>query len=418
MITATGAVIGLAIAIVLIVKKFNPAYSLILGSLIGGLLGGTGLVETVNFMIKGAQGMMPAILRIITAGILAGVLIETGAANKIAETIVDKLGENKAIFALVISTFVLTAVGVFVDISVITVSPIAIALAKRVNISKTSILIAMIGGGKSGNIISPNPNAIAASESFGIPLTSVMFSGLIPAIVGIIITVIIAGMMSRKGVKILDSDVEVETGVKEKPAFLAAIAGPVCAILLLALRPIANIVIDPLIALPIGGLIGCIAMGKIKNIDEYCKKGLNKMIMVAVILIGTGTLAGIIANSNIKDIFTSLLSSTGAPAFLLAPLSGILMSAATASTASGTAVASKVFGPSIVSLGVKPLSAAAMIHSGATVLDHLPHGSFFHATAGAVNMEIKDRLLIIPFESLIGLTLTIVSTILFGIFGL
>ena len=418
MITATGAVIGLAIAIVLIVKKFNPAYSLILGSLIGGLLGGTGLVETVNFMIKGAQGMMPAILRIITAGILAGVLIETGAANKIAETIVDKLGENKAIFALVISTFVLTAVGVFVDISVITVSPIAIALAKRVNISKTSILIAMIGGGKSGNIISPNPNAIAASESFGIPLTSVMFSGLIPAIVGIIITVIIAGMMSRKGVKILDSDVEVETGVKEKPAFLAAIAGPVCAILLLALRPIANIVIDPLIALPIGGLIGCIAMGEIKNIDEYCKKGLNKMIMVAVILIGTGTLAGIIANSNIKDIFTSLLSSTGAPAFLLAPLSGILMSAATASTTSGTAVASKVFGPSIVSLGVKPLSAAAMIHSGATVLDHLPHGSFFHATAGAVNMEIKDRLLIIPFESLIGLTLTIVSTILFGIFGL
>lgn len=418
MITATGAVIGLAIAIVLIVKKFNPAYSLILGSLIGGLLGGTGLVETVNFMIKGAQGMMPAILRIITAGILAGVLIETGAANKIAETIVDKLGENKAIFALVISTFVLTAVGVFVDISVITVSPIAIALAKRVNISKTSILIAMIGGGKSGNIVSPNPNAIAASESFGVPLTSVMFSGLIPAIFGIIVTVIIAGMMSRKGVKILDSDVEVETGVKEKPAFLAAIAGPVCAILLLALRPIANIVIDPLIALPIGGLIGCIAMGEIKNIDEYCKKGLNKMIMVAVILIGTGTLAGIIANSNIKDIFTSLLSSTGAPAFLLAPLSGILMSAATASTTSGTAVASKVFGPSIVSLGVKPLSAAAMIHSGATVLDHLPHGSFFHATAGAVNMEIKDRLLIIPFESLIGLTLTIVSTILFGIFGL
>ena len=52
MITATGAVIGLAIAIVLIVKKFNPAYSLILGSLIGGLLGGAGLVETVNFMSR------------------------------------------------------------------------------------------------------------------------------------------------------------------------------------------------------------------------------------------------------------------------------------------------------------------------------------------------------------------------------
>ncbi len=417
MITATGAIIGLAIAIVLIVKKFNPAYSLIIGSLIGGLLGGAGLTDTVNFMIKGAQGMMPAILRIVTAGVLAGVLIETGAANRIAETIVDRLGENKAIFALVISTFVLTAVGVFVDIAVITVSPIAMALAKRVNISKTSILIAMIGGGKCGNIVSPNPNAIAASESFGVPLTSVMFAGIIPAIFGIIVTVFIANSLTKKGEKISDSDTEIETGIIEKPSFISAIIGPVCTILLLALRPIANIAIDPLIALPVGGLVGCIAMGKIRNINEYCKSGLNKMIMVAIILIGTGTLAGIISNSNIKDLFTTLLASTGAPAFLLAPLSGILMSAATASTTSGTAVASKVFGPSIISLGVKPLNAAAMIHSGATVLDHLPHGSFFHATGGAVNMEIKDRLLLIPFESLIGLVLTIVSTILFGIFG-
>ena len=56
-----------------------------------------------------------------------------------------------------------------------------------------------------------------------------------------------------------------------------------------------------------------------------------------------------------------------------------------------------------------------MIHSGATVLDHLPHGSFFHATGGSVFMDIKDRLKIIPYESLIGLVLTIVSTIIFGI---
>jgi GntP family gluconate:H+ symporter len=36
--TTLGAVIGLVIAIVLIIKKVNPAYSLILGALIGGLI--------------------------------------------------------------------------------------------------------------------------------------------------------------------------------------------------------------------------------------------------------------------------------------------------------------------------------------------------------------------------------------------
>ncbi|CAM5237238.1 gluconate:proton symporter [Bacillus safensis FO-36b] [Bacillus safensis subsp. safensis] len=94
------------------------------------------------------------------------------------------------------------------------------------------------------------------------------------------------------------------------------------------------------------------------------------------------------------------------------------MSAATASTTAGTAVASGVFSGTLIGLGVSALSGAAMIHAGATVLDHIPHGSFFHATAGSVQMDIKERLKLMPFESLIGLTLTVVSTIIFGVFQL
>ena len=65
--------------------------------------------------------------------------------------------------------------------------------------------------------------------------------------------------------------------------------------------------------------------------------------------------------------------------------------------------------------GVAPLSGAAMIHSGATVLDHLPHGSFFHATGGSVQMKFKERLGLIGYETLIGIVLTIISTIVFGL---
>ena len=50
-----------------------------------------------------------------------------------------------------------------------------------------------------------------------------------------------------------------------------------------------------------------------------------------------------------------------------------------------------------------------MINAGATVLDHLPHGSFFHATGGSVEMSIGERLRLIPYESLVGLVLTICS---------
>ena len=413
-ITALGAVIGLIVAIVLIMRKVNPAYSLILGSIVGGLVGGANIQDTVGLMISGAQGMIPAILRIITAGVLAGVLIETGAAKKIAETIVNKLGETKAVIAIVISAMILTMVGVFIDVAVITVAPIAMAIAKRTNISRTAVLIAMIGGGKSGNIMSPNPNAIAASDAFNLPLTSVMAAGIIPAIFGIVVTIIIAKALSRKGSEIKENEISEENS-DEGPSFFASILGPLVAIIILSLRPIADIKIDPLIALPVGGFIGCLVMGKIKNFNNYCVFGLGKMIGVAVLLLGTGTISGIIANSDLKTVLENFLASTGAPAFLLAPLAGILMSGATASTTAGTAVGSKVFGATLLGLGLSPISSASMIHSGATVLDHLPHGSFFHATGGSVNMDMKERLALIPFESLIGLTLTVVSTIIYGI---
>lgn len=95
--STAGALIGLVIAIILIIKKIHPAYSLILGALVGGIIGGGGLVTTVNTMVSGAQSMMSSVLRIMTSGILAGALIKTGSAEKIADTIVVKLGQKRAI---------------------------------------------------------------------------------------------------------------------------------------------------------------------------------------------------------------------------------------------------------------------------------------------------------------------------------
>ena len=92
------------------------------------------------------------------------------------------------------------------------------------------------------------------------------------------------------------------------------------------------------------------------------------------------------------------------------------MSLATASTTAGTAVASNVFSGTLLDLGISSLAGAAMIHAGATVFDHMPHGSFFHATGGSVAMAIKERLKVIPYETAVGLIMTIVSTLIYGVF--
>ena len=186
---------------------------------------------------------------------------------------------------------------------------------------------------------------------------------------------------------------------------------------MLALRPIAGITIDPLIALPAGGLICTLATGSAKHITEYTEFGLSKVVGVSILLIGTGTIAGIIKASALQYDVTNLLAAMHMPAFILAPLAGILMAGATASTTAGATVAAQTFSSTLLSAGVSGLASAAMIHAGATVVDSLPHGSFFHATGGSVNMSISERMKLIPYEAAIGLTSTVVSVLLYLILG-
>ena len=288
--TTLGAIAGLVIAIILIIRKVHPAYSLILGALVGGIIGGGGLTTTVDTMVSGSQSMMSSVLRIMTSGILAGALIRTGSAQKIAETIVDKMGERLALAAIAIATMIICAVGVFVDISVITVAPIALAIGKRARLNKQSLLLAMIGGGKAGNIISPNPNTIATSEAFGVDLTSLMFKNIVPSLCALAMAILLASFLSGKknGLEVVQSDIE--TSSASLPGFLQAVIGPLAVIILLALRPIAGISIDPLIALPVGGLACMLATGRIRDVVSITEFGLSKVVGVSVLLIGTGTI--------------------------------------------------------------------------------------------------------------------------------
>ena len=57
----------------------------------------------------------------------------------------------------------------------------------------------------------------------------------------------------------------------------------------------------------------------------------RKMSGVVLLLIGTGRLASIIYNSAINDLVVAAIEYMGLPGFILAPLSGVLLGAATAS---------------------------------------------------------------------------------------
>lgn len=416
--SAIAALIGLILAIILIIRKVSPVYSLMLGALAGGLFSGIGLETTVGHMLSGVKDITPAILRILAAGVLSGALIKTGSAAAISQAVVRGLGHKHVYLAVALSAMLLTGVGVFVDVAVITVAPIALMLGKQLSLPSFKLLLAMIAGGKCGNVMSPNPNTIIAAENYDAALPSVMAAGVIPGIIVLFVTVylIIPLIPTRK----VPADDYSTAGADEGlplPSFGASLAGPLVAILLLALRPLFGIVIDPMVALPIGGLVTIIATRSWKLAGESVTFGLEKMSVVAILLVGTGTIAGVIKASEIKDVLIALLSGWEAGGVVMAPVSAILMSAATASTTAGATISSASFSQTVLAAGVSSIWAASMTNAGATVLDHLPHGSFFHATGGSVGMSIKVRMRLIPYESFVGLLLTILSLSSYLIIG-
>lgn len=424
--SALAAVIGLLLSIVLIIKKVSPVFSLMLGAVVGGLLAGWGLETTVAQMIGGVKDITPAIVRILAAGVLTGMLVKTGAASTIAHSIIKALGEKYIYLALALSAMILTGMGVFIDVAVITIAPIAIIMGNKLQLSKMKLLLAMIGGGKCGNIMSPNPNTIIAAENFDAPLSSVMAAGIVPALIGLAVTVfVIIPLIPKEKPTSLEGDKargdeakgEEARGEEELPTLWRSLLGPIVTIILLALRPIAGVVIDPMIALPIGGVVGIIATAKWRDTAACLTYGLEKMSGIAILLVGTGTLAGIIKASAIKDVLVGMLAGWSNGGTFMAPIAGALMSAATASTTAGATIASASFGEAILAAGVTAVWGAAMTNAGATTLDHLPHGSFFHATGGSMGFSVSERLRLIPYETLVGLILTLGSIGMYFVLG-
>ena len=413
-----GALLGLAIAIIGVVKKYPASYSLIVGAIVGGLVGsGWDFDATFAAAFAGASGMCQSALRILTSGALAGALVKTGAAQKLAQTIVDKLGETRAITAIALSTCLLCAVGVFIDVAVITAAPVALAISRRVGISRSVALLAMIGGGKAGNVISPNPNTLVAANAFDVDVSSLIARNIVPAIFGVAATILVASKFMKKFRDQVAEEASEQDATRELPSLFASLVGPLAIVVLLALRPLAKISIDPLIALPLGGVVCVLATGRREHMVEYMEYGLGKVVWVAALIVSVGTISGIVKDSYLVGDSERLLAMLKLPTFALAPISGIFMAGAAASTVGGVSIASDAFSQTLVSSGVSPLACAATLHAGATVIDSLPHGSFFHATGGSVHMQFQNRVKILPYEIAIGLVLVTTSTAIYAIFG-
>jgi|ASRL01.1.fsa_nt_gi GntP family gluconate:H+ symporter/Gnt-I system low-affinity gluconate transporter len=397
------ALLGLAVLLVLIIKaKVQPIISILISAIAIGLFAGMPFGMIVDSVGTGIGNTLKGIALLIGLGSMFGAILEiSGGAQRIAITMVDKFGENKAAWALGITGLII-AMPVFFDAGLIILIPLAFSLAKRTKKSTLIYAIPLLAGLAVGHaFIPPTPGPILVANLLGVELGYVIGVGIV---VGAL-AMIVAGPIFGKyiGNKIMTPvpksiDELMEHDPKKLPSFLTVVSIiliPLVLILLNTLskavpalagvQPLFGFLGEPFVALLLATVTAMLILG-IKNgyskeeLEKIMTKSLEPTGMILLVTAGGGVLRYILQDSGLGEIIGGAVSSSALPlvviAFVVAALVRISIGSATVSMTMAAGIISAM--PEIANYSPLYLACVtAAIAGGATVMSHFNDSGFW-----------------------------------------
>ncbi|ARP44271.1 gluconate permease [Geobacillus thermodenitrificans] len=205
-----GLVLGVAILIFLVLKtKIHAFLALIIAASITGLVGGMSAPDVVNTITAGFGSTLGSIGIVIGFGVMMGRILEvSGAAEKMAYTLVKWVGKRKEEWAMAITGYIVS-IPIFVDSAFVILTPLVKALSKKTGKSVLTIGVAL-GAGlvATHHAVPPTPGPLGVAGIFGVDVGLMIAWGLVFAIPVIIVGVLYAKWLGTKIYQIPD-----ETGL-------------------------------------------------------------------------------------------------------------------------------------------------------------------------------------------------------------
>jgi len=190
------ALIAIVFLVVLIAKfKWNPFVTLLISSLLLGFLAGMQPADVIKAVTGGLGGTLGTIAIVIGLGTMLGkMMAESGGAERIATTLVDKFGEKRVHWAMMIVGFIV-GIPVFFEVGVILLIPIVFIVARKAKMSLLQIGIPILAGLSTVHgLVPPHPAPMIAIEAYHADLgKTILYSILIG-----LPTAIIAGPLFGK----------------------------------------------------------------------------------------------------------------------------------------------------------------------------------------------------------------------------
>lgn len=185
------AVAGIAVIIVLIVwLKVHPFLALVLGSGVLAVTAGIGLTDTFTSFSAGLGSTVAGVGVLIALGAIIGkLLIDSGGADRIVDTILDKTPAKRLPWAMALIAFVV-GIPLFFEVGVVLLIPVVMIVARRMRTNPVLVGIpALAGLSALHGLVPPHPGPLLAIEALGADLGLTLGLGLLVAVP----TVIVAG---------------------------------------------------------------------------------------------------------------------------------------------------------------------------------------------------------------------------------
>ncbi len=180
---------GIATVVVLITwLKVHPFLALILGSAVLGLVAGFGAPPTVDSFTKGVGTTVGTVGLLIALGaMIGGLLADSGGADRIVQTIVDRVSPAGLPWAMA-GAAALIGIPLFFEVGVVLLVPIVLLVARRTDVPLMKIGIpALAGLSVLHGFAPPHPGPLAAIAVLKADLGLTLALGLLLAIPAVII---------------------------------------------------------------------------------------------------------------------------------------------------------------------------------------------------------------------------------------
>lgn len=392
--------LGVALLLFLNMKvKLNSFLSLLIVAIVVGILNGLSLDDVVESVKAGFGSTLGSLALIIGLGAVLGkLMVDSGAAQQVASTLLRKFGVKNIEWAIIIVGGIF-GISVFYEVAFIILAPLVISIAIEAKVSYMRLGITMVAAATlAHSLFPPQPGPTALVAAYGADMGMVYILGMVvfvPAVIaaGIILPRLL-GKMEKPVPPLLEKPKEFTA--EEMPGFAISILVPLLPALIITSTTVFNIFIkeDTMfheiinflgtaeISMLIAVLVAIYVFGlrrgkKMHEVMDSFGSAIQSISMIILIVGAGGAFKQIILDSGVGDYIALMMQNTSVSPLIMAWVITAMLRIATGTGVVSAITAAGIVGPLIPTFDVNPVLMVLATAAGSNTITHVNDASFW-----------------------------------------